>query len=270
MSTEAITTPAEAPVPGVTTETVEQPCVVCGDVRTYQADIVLVGGRRIVKRKPEVVCSESCQQEYAQRVEQQHDAAAAYQLAHVKAKTWRRFAAADPSLLVPQLKELPVESCILLAGPTGTGKTFQAWAWWQRWALATGVYGFQPARFYNEADLMELIRRTYDGEPFGLPASELVVIDDVGTARATEWVAEQFHRIIDQRYRDCLPLVVTTNLVGKEFRDRVGDRLASRLVEMCEVVKLGGGDLRLNGKQFDSPTKSKGTAARTYRGSSHE
>jgi DNA replication protein DnaC len=137
---------------------------------------------------------------------------------------------------------------VILTGPTGTGKTFQAWAWWRRWAFYATRDRVPDAQFYTAADLLERIRKSYDGERIELVPSELLVIDDLGVERPTEWVSEQLYRIVDERYRNCLPLFVTTNLTGVQLRDRLGDRLVSRLAEMCISVRLDGKDRRLVGK----------------------
>jgi DNA replication protein DnaC len=88
-----------------------------------------------------------------------------------------------------------------------------------------------------------MIRRSFSGDPVEF-TDDLLVIDDLGAEKGTEWVVEQLYRIVDYRYRMCLPLVVTTNLSGREIRDRFGDRILSRLVEACTAVKLTGDDKR--------------------------
>jgi DNA replication protein DnaC len=70
------------------------------------------------------------------------------------------------------------------------------------------------------------------------------VLDDLGAHKGTEWTAEQTFRLINHRYEQHLATVVTSNLSAPELRARVGDRVTSRLVEMCRHVALKGSDRR--------------------------
>jgi DNA replication protein DnaC len=58
----------------------------------------------------------------------------------------------------------------------------------------------------------------------------LLVLDDLGTERATEWAAQALFQIVNHRYSKRLPLVVTTNLSVEDAR-RMDARLVSRLLE---------------------------------------
>ena len=69
-------------------------------------------------------------------------------------------------------------------------------------------------------------------------AARLLVLDDLGAEKATEWVQERLFEIIDSRYGECLPLLVTSNLLPAELEGRLGKRIADRLREMCRVVNI--------------------------------
>ncbi|MDF1565313.1 MAG: ATP-binding protein [Deltaproteobacteria bacterium] len=80
----------------------------------------------------------------------------------------------------------------------------------------------------------------------------VLVLDDIGAERATEWVQELIPRIINRRYEDLLPTIVTSNLMPDELSERITARAASRLTEMNEWIALGGPDYRVEkrlGKQ---------------------
>lgn len=80
-----------------------------------------------------------------------------------------------------------------------------------------------------------------------LRAYQLLVIDDLGVERNTEYMAEMVQTIIDERYRSGLPLIITTNLSPEELKnpgDVTKGRLYSRLFEMCIPVKVEGADRR--------------------------
>ena len=72
----------------------------------------------------------------------------------------------------------------------------------------------------------------------------LLVIDDIGAEKPSEWTQERVYSVIDHRYANCLPLIVTSNLPPSKLADQIGERAASRLAEMCEVVAMTGTDRR--------------------------
>lgn len=75
----------------------------------------------------------------------------------------------------------------------------------------------------------------------------LLIIDDLGIERSTEYAKEQVYAVIDERYKESLPLIITTNLTIGEIRnpENVADaRIYSRVLEMCIPVQVGGGDRR--------------------------
>jgi len=75
---------------------------------------------------------------------------------------------------------------------------------------------------------------------------DLLVLDDLGQERVTDFVLEEIERIIDWRYRNVLPIAVSTNLSIEQMTspERYGERAISRWAESCEMVKLGGPDRR--------------------------
>lgn len=74
--------------------------------------------------------------------------------------------------------------------------------------------------------------------------TELLLVDDLGAAKNSEWVEEITYRLLNGRYEDVRPSIFTTNLPLPQLREQLGDRLASRLVEMCAVVSIDGTDRR--------------------------
>jgi DNA replication protein DnaC len=103
---------------------------------------------------------------------------------------------------------------------------------------------------------------------------DLLVLDDLGEERTSEWVQETLAHVINVRYSERRATVFTTNLVDskdstdpRSFFYKLGGRTRSRLIEMCEWVKMEGGDAREVGPnptpesianwQETSPTSSK-------------
>ena len=75
--------------------------------------------------------------------------------------------------------------------------------------------------------------------------TDILFLDDLGTEKASDWVKEQLYMVINERYSWNRPIVITTNLEMSEIAESYGDRFASRLTEMCEVVKYKGNDKRV-------------------------
>ena len=124
-----------------------------------------------------------------------------------------------------------------LYGSSGTGKTTLAMLV-SRIALESG----RSVAIYSLPKLLARIRRTFDAETGEqsysdlferLSTVDLLHIDDLGAENRTEWVLEQLYALVNERYEAQRSLVVTTNLEEHELEDQIGERVVSRLVEMC-------------------------------------
>lgn len=149
---------------------------------------------------------------------------------------------------------------LYLTGPVGTGKTHAAWMALIRWCAETGTRprGAEhqetsfPTRigptvvFTRMTDLLDDLRPGDDARRRVRDCQEarLLVLDDVGAEKASEWTQERLYSIIDHRYANCAPLIVTSNLPPGKLADQTGERTASRLAEMCQVVPITGTDRR--------------------------
>ena len=134
---------------------------------------------------------------------------------------------------------------LLIAGPTGTGKTHQGYGA-VRALLTRGVRLRWEAT--TSADLHARLRPRagHDGERElqTLARCPLLLLDDLGAAKTSEWTEELTYRLINHRYEHMLPTLITTNLPTTELRTALGDRVASRIAEMTERVILTGPDRR--------------------------
>ena len=70
-------------------------------------------------------------------------------------------------------------------------------------------------------------------------------MDDLGAEKPSDWVSEQLYMIINSRYEDMLPTIITTNCNTKELIERLGERTVSRIIEMTEPVTIKASDYRL-------------------------
>ncbi|WP_236241523.1 ATP-binding protein [Streptomyces sp. CC228A] len=134
---------------------------------------------------------------------------------------------------------------LLIVGTTGTGKTYQAYGA-VRSLLIAGVRLRWKA--ITAADLYAELRPRpgHDGERelMDLARCPLLIIDDLGAAKTSEWTEEITMRLINRRYNAMLPTLITTNLGMADLRAHIGDRVASRLTEMTDRVILDGPDRR--------------------------
>ncbi|MEU6987983.1 ATP-binding protein [Streptomyces sp. NPDC046324] len=132
-----------------------------------------------------------------------------------------------------------------IVGPTGTGKTHQAYGA-VRILLAAGVRLRWEA--VTAADLYARLRPRpgFDGERDlqTLMRCPLLLLDDLGAAKTSEWTEEVTYRLINHRYEHLRPTLITTNLPTGDLRTVLGDRVSSRLSEMTECVILDGEDRR--------------------------
>lgn len=144
----------------------------------------------------------------------------------------------------PVLREGP---SLLLLGPTGTGKTFQAYGAIRYLALAGARFSWA---FTTAADAYARLRPrpTVDQEETFLRLANVavLVLDDLGAAKASEWTEEVNYRLINHRYERQLATLITSNVPAGQLRADLGDRVASRLVEMAARAVLAGPDRRRN------------------------
>lgn len=134
---------------------------------------------------------------------------------------------------------------LLLLGPTGVGKTHQAFGAVRATAL-TGA--FAPWVATTSADLYAALRPRHgidsEAEFRRYRDARLLLIDDLGAAKPSEFTEEVNFRLINWRYEHHLPTLMTSNVLPKELAARLGDRVASRLAEMCSRVVIDGHDRR--------------------------
>ena len=79
-----------------------------------------------------------------------------------------------------------------------------------------------------------------------LSSVDYLILDDLGAERITEYAAEGLYLLIDRWHRNCKTgLIATSNLSPGELAEKIGDRIVSRLMEICPPQKLEGGDRRI-------------------------
>lgn len=146
------------------------------------------------------------------------------------------------------------ERGLLFAGPVGVGKTHLAVAI-LRGLTEKGAHTL----FCEYGSLLKEIQGSYDNISRTSEMSvlapvyeaEVLVLDELGVSKPTEWVLDTMSHIIGRRYNDKKLTIFTTNYTderptpaGETLRDRIGARLRSRLYEMCATVLIDGDDYR--------------------------
>ena len=157
-------------------------------------------------------------------------------------------------------KDFPaVDRGILFTGPVGVGKTHLAVS------ILKGLseHGFN-CLFYEFGSLLKEIQDSYNSNTktseLGVLAPvlnvDVLVLDELGASKPTDWVRDTMAHIINSRYNDRKATIFTTNYPDEKERerdetleDRIGIRLRSRLYEMCKSIELKGTDYRR--KKFD-------------------
>jgi DNA replication protein DnaC len=146
---------------------------------------------------------------------------------------------------------------LFITGSPGTGKTHLAVA-----ALAYHIprqqkidvgrtllqdvkYDFLPsvefflelkASFSQDLGEAEILKKYSGG---------ILLFDDVGSEKVSDWSRQMFYTLIDRRYRSMSQTIITSNMNLEQLSESIDDRISSRIVEMCEVISLTGSDWRL-------------------------
>lgn len=166
---------------------------------------------------------------------------------------WADDVAADPD----------TAGSLLLTGTTGTGKTYQAYGALRRIAAAGSTHPYE-IRAITAADMYGLLRpkgsdRGMEEELRRLVKVPLLLLDDLGAAKSSEWTEDVTGRLINERYNKCRPTIYTSNLparaacddhgrpLGPDLTSALGERIVSRLSEDTRVVAMTGTDRRRGG-----------------------
>ena len=152
---------------------------------------------------------------------------------------------------------------LLFTGNNGVGKTHLAVATLRELAATKRVRG----QFWDFHELMREIKRSFDPETKTTEMQvldpvveiDILLLDDLGAWKITDWMNDTLFYILNSRYLARRPTIITTNfqdvsaqeavqadrLVRKEYLvDRIGQRLRSRLTEMCLKIPVDGEDFR--------------------------
>ena len=184
---------------------------------------------------------------------------------------WNRSLAQARVVIEAFARDYPAsaETGLLLMGPCGVGKTHLAVA-----TLRQLMLRGHHVRFYDYRELLKDIQASYNPDH---PVSELAVLepvleaevlllDDLGASKPSPWALETISHILNKRYNDKRITLLTTNYLDdteaasaparlpsgqtiaaareETLTDRIGQRVRSRLYEMCRTVEISAPDYR--------------------------
>ena len=154
---------------------------------------------------------------------------------------------------------------LLLTGSIGVGKTHLAVGILQALVAGRGVNGL----FCDYRDLLKQVQHSYNKAVAATELevlapvfdAEVLVLDELGASKPTDWVWDTVAHILNTRYNDRRTTIITTNYanlgpLGTEpattrhasreetLGDRIGERMRSRLQEMCVPIEMQGEDFR--------------------------
>lgn len=150
------------------------------------------------------------------------------------------------------------DQSLTLVGPCGTGKTHLATVLMREWMRGRKLNSRSFPLFFVVPVLYADIKGTFgDGAIFSEDyyiaeclSRPLIVLDDLGAGKMTDYLRDVLYRIIDGRYRKKRQTIVTSNLSLDDIADKIDDRIASRLCGMGPVISLGDEDWRVK-KQIE-------------------
>ena len=143
---------------------------------------------------------------------------------------------------------------LVLHGSLGVGKTHLVTAIGNHLVYEDGVSCY----FAPVASLMRDIQKRFgkksEDDKFDpeylCKTVDLLILDDIGRQKNSEWAEQILFDIIDTRYRQKKPILITTNLnpEGYSFQENIGDAAASRIMNMCDFYRMNGEDYRVTHK----------------------
>lgn len=246
-----------------------EPCPICNDT-----------GLRLIERPDGSRAATDCACRIARRAARLIEQARIPQrYAHCTLEDYETaFPSADRSLgkaLVQArnfVKAYPLETegkGLLLTGSIGVGKTHLAVGMLQALIAQRGARGL----FVDYRDLLKQVQNSYNKSVSATELevlapvfdAEVLVLDELGASKPTDWVWDTVAHILNTRYNDKRTTIITTNypnlpprgVASEEIApsaryvtreetlgDRIGERMRSRLMEMCTTVEMQGEDFR--------------------------
>lgn len=146
-------------------------------------------------------------------------------------------------------------------GPVGTGKTDKAVSLLKNKILKTLpvekysmlIFPENFALFVSVPSMLLDIRSSFKNEMSNESelikkyiSPEILILDDLGAEKSTEWVLQTLYIVINSRYENESQTIITSNLNLDEIKETLSDKIASRIGAMSDVVEIQGKDRRIS------------------------
>jgi DNA replication protein DnaC len=151
------------------------------------------------------------------------------------------------SSFVQKFNSNSISQGLIIEGPIGSGKSYLLGCIANA-LIDRGIH----FRYIVYSDLLQQIRSTYNQDSPETDEKQILntvqqipvlLIDDLGTEKATEFASSTLYQIIDHRYREEKPIILSTNYSVKNLKNRfpvMGERIFQRLLEMNKYLELAG------------------------------
>lgn len=236
--------------------------LVCGKCHTNKEKKIQLAGEYVTVR-----CICKCESEERERIQKQKDyeeemrrierlKAASLMDAKLKSATLKTFTQKEDNQKLYTIVKNYVDNFetfyksnrgLLFWGTVGTGKSYAAAC------IANELLNRKtPVVMTSFVKVLQVIQDNTENETEfvnRLCAARLLIIDDLGTERNTDYALEKVYNVIDSRYRTGKPLILTTNLNLQDMQmtqDIRYQRIYDRIFEMCHPVMVNGTSWRIN------------------------
>lgn len=236
--------------------------LVCGKCHTNKEKKIQLAGEYVTVR-----CICKCESEERERIQKQKDyeeemrrierlKAASLMDAKLKSATLKTFTQKEDNRKLYTIVKNYVDNFetfyksnrgLLFWGTVGTGKSYAAAC------IANELLNRKtPVVMTSFVKVLQVIQDNTENETEfvnRLCAARLLIIDDLGTERNTDYALEKVYNVIDSRYRTGKPLILTTNLNLQDMQmtqDIRYQRIYDRIFEMCHPVMVNGTSWRIN------------------------
>lgn len=236
--------------------------LVCGKCHTNKEKKIQLAGEYVTVR-----CICKCESEERERIKKQKDyeeemrrierlKVASLMDAKLKSATLKTFTQKEDNQKLYTIVKNYVDNFetfyksnrgLLFWGTVGTGKSYAAAC------IANELLNRKtPVVMTSFVKVLQVIQDNTENETEfvnRLCAARLLIIDDLGTERNTDYALEKVYNVIDSRYRTGKPLILTTNLNLQDMQmtqDIRYQRIYDRIFEMCHPVMVNGTSWRIN------------------------
>lgn len=236
--------------------------LVCGKCHTNKEKKIQLAGECVTVR-----CICKCESEERERIQKQKDyeeemrrierlKVASLMDAKLKSATLKTFTQKEDNQKLYTIVKNYVDNFetfyksnrgLLFWGTVGTGKSYAAAC------IANELLNRKiPVVMTSFVKVLQVIQDNTENETEfvnRLCAARLLIIDDLGTERNTDYALEKVYNVIDSRYRTGKPLILTTNLNLQDMQmtqDIRYQRIYDRIFEMCHPVMVNGTSWRIN------------------------